>query len=452
MSSSRRSGSINRTKDNDSETEKVLGNFFSKAPQLILQNRKMFSKQEHANATPTPWFNCKLMELPSVKKQAAAWRKNYKTNVLWLDILLKKPLEKGQTSAESILLERWSIQYQDFLQPGTKVSFKQVYTRSIVMMRSLNSLLLLLPCYQQLVRKLLILQNSGYSVEYDMSNVCPAIKFQADYKAHNLVEIHTTKGSMTVGVQYLKNCKFDFLENLETQVDIVMDYNPEDTQTGQTKDTDSTGSNNNNKSNSNNTDEQGNGKATSSGIPIYPNTGGSSGNKNSNSNTGGELNTSGVGDYTSNSGHNMSGSAVSLGSTPPFSDWVMGSAGSDTFNPFTGNNSANDGITNPNNTSPFMGGHNWNPSSTDNMFTKVTSKSKSTVDALTKKNHSPPFRSTFIFMFTFLRVSHLPPHLPLSLLPPNHSLTFLAPQCNRSNTRGAQQVVTGRDQPRHLLP
>eukprot|EP00003_Mantamonas_plastica_P027269 TRINITY_DN580_c0_g1_i3.p1 TRINITY_DN580_c0_g1~~TRINITY_DN580_c0_g1_i3.p1 ORF type:complete len:321 (+),score=50.76 TRINITY_DN580_c0_g1_i3:618-1580(+) len=320
------------------------------------------------------------------------------------------------------------------------------------MMRSLNSLLLLLPCYQQLVRKLLILQNSGYSVEYDMSNVCPAIKFQADYKAHNLVEIHTTKGSMTVGVQYLKNCKFDFLENLETQVDIVMDYNPEDTQTGQTKDTDSTGSNNNNKSNSNNTDEQGNGKATSSGIPIYPNTGGSSGNKNSNSNTGGELNTSGVGDYTSNSGHNMSGSAVSLGSTPPFSDWVMGSAGSDTFNPFTGNNSANDGITNPNNTSPFMGGHNWNPSSTDNMFTKVTSKSKSTVDALTKKNHSPPFRSTFIFMFTFLRVSHLPPHLPLSLLPPNHSLTFLAPQCNRSNTRGAQQVVTGRDQPRHLLP
>ncbi|XP_020599162.1 autophagy-related protein 13b-like [Phalaenopsis equestris] len=247
--------------------EKFIAEFFAKFVNVILQSRSPDVSAQHDNAetffssrSSSPplnigprdeWFNLALKGCPAALDNIDMWMQNY-LEPLVLDIVLDSGKtdrdescaylggvfvrnlstgrgEYGRRSKSEKIVERWIVQYerQRIKQPGMEIMYQKAYRRIIVLLRSLYTMVRLLPAYKlfrdlQAPRQMhsLILSHRISSIAEPFSREEDAEMSQHDF---GLLDIFI--GKLSVSVAYLKTLEVvSSGPSTPISIEFIMDY------------------------------------------------------------------------------------------------------------------------------------------------------------------------------------------------------------------------------------
>ncbi|KAL6955885.1 hypothetical protein U1Q18_047606 [Sarracenia purpurea var. burkii] len=189
------------------------------------------------------WFNLVLGDRPAALDQLNFWHRNL-TEPMIIDILLVKELPNsssehnpttslGSGKYVETVIERWVVQYEYirtvFVQVGeSSASYKKTYKRSIILLRSLYSMLRLLPAYRAFRRLCSSsTQASGFDINYKVSSFTAPFSREEEeaMKQYNFPPVDAPQGRLSVSVTYcenLSNFNLDISTSFPPQ--IITDY------------------------------------------------------------------------------------------------------------------------------------------------------------------------------------------------------------------------------------
>lgn len=184
------------------------------------------------------WFNLALGERPSALDSLNFWHRNLMEPMI-IDIILVQEMPaaglgqnecttSGYGALVETVIERWVVQYEysrTSHQPSE--SYKKTYKKSIIMLRSLYTMMRLLPAYRA-YRKLCISSKAcGFDINYKVSSFsAPFTRAEEEsMKQYSFYPIEAQHGRLSISVKYRESLA-DF--NLETSAsfpaEIITDY------------------------------------------------------------------------------------------------------------------------------------------------------------------------------------------------------------------------------------
>ncbi|KAL2527802.1 Autophagy-related protein 13 [Abeliophyllum distichum] len=221
--------------------EQILNQFFLKSLHMILDSRvpaiRPGSRGEVKKSDK--WFNLVLGDRPSAMDNLSFWNRSFMEPMV-IDIILVQELPKcslehnssttlGSEMVTETVIERWAVQHEHqraVAHPISEASCKKSYKKSIILLRSIYSMLRLLPAYKAF-RKRGSSQNCDFDINYKVCTYAVPFSREEDelMKRHNFISIDTQQGALSVSVTYLRDLS-DF--NLDAFVsfpsEIITDY------------------------------------------------------------------------------------------------------------------------------------------------------------------------------------------------------------------------------------
>ncbi|KAL4577709.1 hypothetical protein LXL04_013820 [Taraxacum kok-saghyz] len=221
--------------------EQIISQFLLKTLHIVLESRVPSIRPSGRRSLvkkSDKWFNLALGERPTALDSLNFWHRNLMEPMI-IDIILVQEMP-GTTSTTSgygalveTVIERWVVQYEysrTSHQPNTE-SYKKTYKKSIILLRSLYTMMRLLPAYRA-YKKLCISTSKGcgFDINYKVSSFsAPFTRTEEDSMKHYSffpVEAQQGHGRLSISVKYRESLS-DF--NLETSPSfppeiIITDY------------------------------------------------------------------------------------------------------------------------------------------------------------------------------------------------------------------------------------
>ncbi|KAJ3671400.1 hypothetical protein LUZ60_007479 [Juncus effusus] len=220
--------------------EQVITEFFAKSFHIILQSRSPFVSSRNFNYNSAPlsplspsssspssrqeWFHLDLKDCPAALENFDLWRQS-NLEPLIIEILLVSKNPKSEK-----LLERWVVQYETRKsKTGTNTSslYNKTYKGSIVLLRSLYTVVRLLPAYN-LFREI---NSNGTVRAVSLSHrivpfIDPLTRLEeSEFGRFSISPIETPFGKLSVSVSYrlvLDKIGTEINTNLSTE--FITDY------------------------------------------------------------------------------------------------------------------------------------------------------------------------------------------------------------------------------------
>ncbi|GAA0164509.1 hypothetical protein LIER_20123 [Lithospermum erythrorhizon] len=223
--------------------EQILSQFLLKSLHIILDSRvpslRSYSGSGEVKRSDK-WFNLILGDRPAALDNLNFWRRNLMEPMI-IDIMLVQDQldsssEVGSSSSSGLgmfketVVERWVVQYEFFKSMSPLVSeshHKKIYQKSIILLRSLHTMMRILPAHKAFQKLLTASQTCEFDINYKVSSFnAPFSRSEVELmKKYSFTPVETQQGHLLISVTYLENLS-DF--SLETPAsfppEIITDY------------------------------------------------------------------------------------------------------------------------------------------------------------------------------------------------------------------------------------
>nr|XP_016499880.1 PREDICTED: autophagy-related protein 13a-like [Nicotiana tabacum] len=221
--------------------EQILAQFLLKTLHIVLDCRvPSIRPYGHSGEVKKSdkWFNLVLGDRPAVLENLNFWHRNLMEPMI-IDIILvqEKPSSLSEHSSGTAfagaytetIIERWVVQYEYLRTMVPQVgesSYKKTYKKSIILLRSLYSMMRLLPAFKAF-RKLSSTQSCDFDIIYKVSSFsAPFSRVEEELMKHyTFTPVDAQQGRFSISVSYRENLS-DF--NLEIAAsfppEIITDY------------------------------------------------------------------------------------------------------------------------------------------------------------------------------------------------------------------------------------
>jgi len=229
--------------------EQIVSHFLSKSLHIILDSRvPSLCPTGHNPLSGTPvkksdkWFTLVLGDGPIALDNMSLWHGNLTEPVI-IDIVLVQGVPDSSSNHNptyafglgryvETVIERWVVQYETrrtvFPQVSESTSsYKKTYKKSIILLRSLYSMMRLLPAYRPFRKLCSSTQGSNFDINYKVTSFCGPFS-RADeevMKIYHFDNIDAPQGRLCISVAYRENLS---CFNLDTPTayppQIIADY------------------------------------------------------------------------------------------------------------------------------------------------------------------------------------------------------------------------------------
>ncbi|PIN02779.1 hypothetical protein CDL12_24701 [Handroanthus impetiginosus] len=211
----------------------VLNRFLLKTLQIILGSRIPSTLPHGWNGevkNSDKWYNLVLGHRFATMDDLCSWTRTL-TEPMVIDIILvRKSKSFSIDMFKDVILERWIICFESQKSMMTceicGVSCKKTYKKLIILLRSVYSILRLLPAYQAF-RKLSSLQkNCGFDIKYNVCSVSGAFSEpQESMKGYSFVPVEAAQGRFGISVCYREDLSdFNMDGFVLHPLEIISDY------------------------------------------------------------------------------------------------------------------------------------------------------------------------------------------------------------------------------------
>ncbi|GAB4858649.1 hypothetical protein Ancab_010122 [Ancistrocladus abbreviatus] len=209
--------------------EQIVSQFLLKTLQIILESRIAplkhrdrggeLSSNSRAKKSDK-WFNLALGDCPAAVESLHFWHRNL-LDPMVIDILVVQPGQQSSShndqskrvvsegAAVETVIERWVVQYENLrVTPGQTSDFsscyKKMYKKSIILLRSLYSMMRLLPAYRIFRHLISSSQNCKYDVIYKVSAFSDPFSREEEemMKQYIFVPVESVNGRLCMSVTY----------------------------------------------------------------------------------------------------------------------------------------------------------------------------------------------------------------------------------------------------------
>ncbi|KAL6003915.1 hypothetical protein ACLOJK_004461 [Asimina triloba] len=228
-------------------SEQIISQFLLKSLHIILDSRipsLRSHSQDHGASRPKKsdrWFNLVLGDRPAALDNLNFWHRNI-MDPMFIDIILHHqrppaasadPYNPSHPMAETVI-ERWVVHYESLRinNPSSSsgdgsASYKKTYKKSIILLRSLYSLLRQLPAFRVFRQLTTSTQPYSFDLSYKVSSFSDPFTREEEKEMmhYTLLPIDTLSGRLSVAVTYrpvLSDFNLDALMSFPPQ--IITDY------------------------------------------------------------------------------------------------------------------------------------------------------------------------------------------------------------------------------------
>ncbi|KAI3457898.1 hypothetical protein Pfo_014561 [Paulownia fortunei] len=223
--------------------EQILNQFLLKSLHIILDSRVPANRPSSRSGEikkSDKWFNLVLGERPAAMDSLSFWNRSLMEPMI-IDIILvqESPNSSSEHASRTNLaaemftetvVERWIVQYeyQRSMAPQTgDSSYKKTYKKSIILLRSVYSMLRLLPAYRAFRKQSSLKQNCDFDINYKVCSFnSPFSRAEEEsMKKYSFIPVDAQQGRLSASVIYREDLS-DF--NLDAFVscppEIIIDY------------------------------------------------------------------------------------------------------------------------------------------------------------------------------------------------------------------------------------
>ncbi|KAL3837991.1 hypothetical protein ACJIZ3_022582 [Penstemon smallii] len=220
--------------------EQILNQFLLKSLHIILDSRVPANRPSSRNGEvkkSDKWFNLALGDRPAAMDSLSFWNRSLMEPMI-IDIILVQESpnyspDHVSSSSEmytETVVERWTVQYeyQRSMAPQTgDASYKKTYKKSIILLRSVYSMLRLLPAYKAFRKLQSLNRNCDFDINYKVCSFSSPFSRteEESMKKYSFIPVDAQQGRLLVSVIYRKDLS-DF--NLDSFVscppEIIIDY------------------------------------------------------------------------------------------------------------------------------------------------------------------------------------------------------------------------------------
>ncbi|KAG8381638.1 hypothetical protein BUALT_Bualt06G0142400 [Buddleja alternifolia] len=213
--------------------EQILNQFLLKSLHVILDSRVPTNRPCSRSGEikkSDKWFNLVLGDRPAAMDSLSFWNRNLMEPMV-IDIILvqESPNSSSDMFIETVV-ERWIVQYE-YQRPmspqNSDASHRKAYKKSIILLRSVYSMLRLLPAYKAFQKVRSLKQNCDFEISYKICSFsAPFSRMEEEsMKRYSFVPIDAQQGCLSISVIYREDLS-DF--NLDAIVscppEIITDY------------------------------------------------------------------------------------------------------------------------------------------------------------------------------------------------------------------------------------
>lgn len=223
--------------------EQILTQFLLKSLHIILDSRVPSIRPGGRRGDVKKsdrWFNLVLGDRPVALENLNFWHRNLIEPMI-IDIILVKEMpnsssdhnlfaSSGLGTFSETIIERWVVQFEHLRTMSPQIndaSYKKVYKKSIILLRSLYSMTRLLPAYKAFRKLSSSTQTVDFDINYKVSAFStPFSRAEEDLmKQYSFVPVDAQHGRLAISVTYRESLS-DF--NLDTSAsfppEIIPDY------------------------------------------------------------------------------------------------------------------------------------------------------------------------------------------------------------------------------------
>lgn len=223
--------------------EQILNQFLLKSLHVILDSRVPASRPSSRSGEvkkSDKWFNIALGDRPAAMDSLSFWNRSLMEPMIIDIILVQGPpnsssqnFPRQTTSSETFIetvVERWTVQYESQRSMTPQVSdasYKKTYKKSIIMLRSVHSMLRLLPAYKAFRKLRSLNRDCDFDINYKVCSF--GAPFSGDVEEsmnkYSFIPVDAQQGRLSISVIYRKDLSgFNLDSVVSCPPEIITDY------------------------------------------------------------------------------------------------------------------------------------------------------------------------------------------------------------------------------------
>lgn len=220
--------------------EQILSQFLLKSLHMILDSRvpsiHPYDRKNDQVKKSDKWFSLVLGDRPAALDNLSFWHRNLMDPMI-IDIILVQDVpnylsQPSPRAQEETVIERWVVQF-DYVRTATpqggdsSAAYKKTYKKLIILLRSLFSMMRLLPAHRAFRKLCSSSKSCDYDINYKVSSFsAPFSRSEEELmKQYSFSPVEAHQGCFSISVTYRESLS-DF--NLETSAlfppQIISDY------------------------------------------------------------------------------------------------------------------------------------------------------------------------------------------------------------------------------------
>ncbi|KAL3653774.1 hypothetical protein CASFOL_003455 [Castilleja foliolosa] len=213
--------------------EQILNQFLLKSLHVILDSRVPANRPSSRGGEikkSDKWFNLALGDRPAAMDSLSFWNRTLMEPMI-IDIILVQESPASDTFTETVV-ERWVVQYDSQRataspQTTSDSSYKKTYKKSIILLRSVYSMLRLLPAYKAFRKQTSLKTNCDFEINYKISSFSSPFSREDEnsMRKYNFTPVDAQQGRLTVSVTYREDLSdFNLDAFVACPLEIISDY------------------------------------------------------------------------------------------------------------------------------------------------------------------------------------------------------------------------------------
>ncbi|KAL6508236.1 hypothetical protein OROHE_021778 [Orobanche hederae] len=212
--------------------EQILNQFLLKSLHIILDSRVPANRPSSRSGEvkkSDKWFNLVLGDRPSAMDSLSFWNRSLMEPMI-IDVILVQESPSYSPEPTETVVERWIVQYESqrtITSQSTEASYKKTYKKSIILLRSVYSMLRLLPAYKAYRKQTSLKQNCDFEINYKISSFASPFSREEEYlmKNYKFTSVEAQQGRLSVSVTYREDLSDFNLDSFVTcPLEIITDY------------------------------------------------------------------------------------------------------------------------------------------------------------------------------------------------------------------------------------
>ncbi|KAL8049290.1 hypothetical protein ABFS82_06G011900 [Erythranthe guttata] len=218
--------------------EQILNQFLLKSLHIILDSRVPANRPSSRSGEikkSDKWFNLALGDRPSAMDSLSFWNRTLMEPMIIDIILVRESPNSSHTMLSNdvfteTVVERWIVQHESQSQrstPPQTSDYKKTYKKSIILLRSVYSMLRLLPAYKAFRKKSSLKQSCNFDINYKVCSFSSPFSRDEEHsmKKYSFVPVEAQQGRLSVSVIYREDLSdFNLDAFVSCPLEIITDY------------------------------------------------------------------------------------------------------------------------------------------------------------------------------------------------------------------------------------